>query len=195
MEGEGDVVDRLLADWTRWAAQQRATQSVRDRQRERWLRQQQSEAATLIGVLVDLAEQRSAVTVAVGRRRLAGRLVGVGADLCVLEEAGGSSLVRLGALEGIWPGKPETGRAGEARPAVAGGVAGGDRTPVSGLRFPEALSALAAELAPVRILLTGGEYVNGDLVGVGLDVVTVSMSASCANVYLPAAAIAVCTPV
>jgi hypothetical protein len=185
--------DAMLAAFARWSADQRWGEAVSARSRERWLRQQEAEAATLSGTLVDLAEQGAEVTLVLGGRRLAGRLVGVGPDLCVLEDdRGSSSLVSLWRLGAVLPAGGLEGREGAGLPAgglggrvgtvvPAGGLggrpvaAGGDRDPALQLRFADALAALAAETLPVRLLLDGGDVLAGDLVGVGADVVTLRL--------------------
>ena len=180
----------MLAAFARWSGDERRREAAAARGRERWLRQQDAEAATLSGALVDLAEQGAEVTLVLGGRRLAGRLVGVGPDLCVLEnDRGSSSLVSLGRLGAVLPAFSAGGGVGgggsgvgfPSRPGDSGALQGrtgpvsGDRDPALRLRFADALAALAAEALPARLLLDGGEVLAGDLVGVGADVVTLRL--------------------
>ncbi|HWC38241.1 MAG TPA: hypothetical protein VG476_06920, partial [Acidimicrobiales bacterium] len=54
-------VDRLLGEISRWAGDARASDAARGRSRERWLRRQAEEEATLPGIALDLAERGEAV--------------------------------------------------------------------------------------------------------------------------------------
>ncbi len=174
----------MLAAFARWSGAERARAQAAARSSERWLRQQRAESATLAGTLVDLAEDGAEVTLAVGPRRLAGRLVGVGVDLCVLEgRDGSSSLVALERLSALWP-------AGQR-----GAPGGGERVPELPLRFVDALAALAGEMVPVRLWLSGGEILAGDLVAAGVDVVTVRLPTPSRDyAYAPVRLIDVCMP-
>jgi hypothetical protein len=155
----GDA-DDLVAMLARWAAGERRREASAARVRERRLRQQLSEAATLTGVVVDLAERREVVSLLVGSDRVVGRLVAAGADFYVIEDpaSGAPSLVAAAAVAAV--------------AAAGGAVASGDRAPVLGLHLADALAELAAEMVPARLRLTGGQSVSGTLVGAGLDVVT-----------------------
>lgn len=172
----------LLAALTAWSADTRTREAVAARTRERWLRQQAQEEATWLGVLVDLAERGSDVTVGLDGRSASGRLVGVGADLCVLAHAGGTTLIALAHVRSV--------RAGDTSPA-----AGSDRRPALQVSLPEALAALAAERDPVAVTLGGGGELRGVLVAVGADVVTLrSRSRPWTHTYVPLAAVATCSP-
>src|SRR5204863_961971 len=78
-------VERLIGDLGRWAADSRASDAARARTRERWLRRQAAEEATLPGVALDLAERGDAVVLkTTSGRAHRGRLVAVARDVWVL---------------------------------------------------------------------------------------------------------------
>lgn len=177
------TADELLRAFAQWSAEVRRRDAAASRSRERWLAQQAAEAATFRGTLVDLAEAGSAVVVATPSHRFSGALVSVGADLCVVEEPGRVNVIDLSGVVGVSPlGAP--GRGGWA------GAATGDRAAALEVTFDEALRLMAGELAPVRLALRGGDTVDGDLIAVGHDVVTLRRPAQPPQVnYLAAPAI------
>jgi len=185
-EPPGDA-ESLLSAFARWAAGTRVRDEAAGRARQRWLHQQASEAATLAGTLLDLAEGRAAVTILSAQRRYSGHLVGVGADLCVLEEPGRVTVVGLSRVIAVQPQPtPAT-----ARPAAASG----NRAIEMVMTFQGALSAMAMDLAPVRIALVGTEILIGDLMGAGEDVVTLRVPGTPPRpAYLPVAAIEAFSP-
>ncbi|MHB1930088.1 MAG: hypothetical protein ACYCUG_11845, partial [Acidimicrobiales bacterium] len=163
--GQDDLdADALLSALTGWAADSRAREAAAERARERWLRQQAQEAATWLGVLVDLAEHGLDVTLTLDGRSVTGTLAGVGEDLCVVAHAGGTTLVALAHVRAV-------------RAAQGSWVAGSDRRPALRIGFPDALAALAAERSPVAMALIGGSEVRGALVAVGTDVATLRTTA------------------
>jgi hypothetical protein len=158
-----DPIDDLVDALGRWAAADRAARAAGDRSRERVLREQAGAAATWSGVLVDLAERRAAVTLAVAGARRSGRLVGIGQDFVVFDQRGGHpALVILDAIDAVWTEDP-----------VGAGSAVGSRPAALDLSLVAALAGLADERTPVALLLSGGDEVTGDLVGMGADVLTV----------------------
>jgi hypothetical protein len=161
VQGDGSSGDDLVAQFARWSAGQRADDAARSRSRERSLREQAVSSATWSGALLDLAEARSAVTVSVGSARLSGTLEAVGADFCVLRAGRRPVLVRLARLVTVWP----EARAPRHPPA-------GSRFPSLELSMAAALSMLAEDRVPVTLRLTGDQFVSGDLVAVGEDIVT-----------------------
>lgn len=161
------AADELLGAFARWSADLRHREAAASRSRQRWLAQQATEAATLQGTLVDLAEAGAAVAVATGSHRFAGSLVGVGPDLCVVEEPGRITVLDLGGIVSVSPATPT---AGGRHPTAAG-----DRPGALEVTYDEALRAVAAEVAPVRLALRGGATVDGELTAVGIDVVTVRL--------------------
>lgn len=173
----GGSADELVRAFGRWAADQRAEEAAGARSRERWLREQAAGSATFTGTLVDLAEQRADVAIVVGARTVTGRLVGVGRDGCVVAEASGAATVvpiaRISAL-----------RLAGRRPALR--AAAGERSPAGLWTVTDALEALAADRAPVRLGLRGGETLRGVVVAVGRDVVTLALDGMRALVPLGA---------
>ena len=150
--------DRLLAAFARWAAEDRTEQAAGARSRERSLRDQASGEATWAGLLVDLGEAKSELTVEVGRRRLKGRLVGVGRDFCVLErDSRGPSVIPSFAIVAAWHDAPPSG----------------SRFPHLDISFAAAMAGLAADRSPVCISLDTGSQVTGDLIACGSDLLTV----------------------
>jgi len=178
-----DPAEELVAAFARWAAGERSAAAARGRTQERWLRQVATEAATFGGLLVDLAEGRAAVVLTVAGERHAGSVVGVAADFCVLtDQAGALQLVALRAVSSLRTGITRTG----SEPA-------GDRPAAISLHLADALAALAADRAPVRLVLSDGGRALGDLVATSTDVVTLRVgSPSRQVVHVPLAAIASC---
>ncbi|MFP3902044.1 MAG: hypothetical protein ACLFXM_14420 [Acidimicrobiia bacterium] len=169
----------LSARLDRWAADARVDEAAQRRSRERWLRQQAEEGATIAGILVDLAER--AVTVSVqtsAGHRHHGALRGVGADFVAVEAGGGAVLVAMSAVVAVRTG-PGVGPALGVRPAA------GQRLLV------DVLAGMAADRERVTLVpLRGGEPVTGTLVSVGRDVVvTTSAGERTATAYVPLASI------
>jgi hypothetical protein len=153
--------ERLAAAFERWAASERITEAAASRRRWRSLSEQASASATWTGVLLDLAERAEPVVVCIGADRLTGRLVGLGPDFCVLEQAGGRpAVVRSAAVCSLSPA--ETRRS--ETPA-------GQRFPALELSLASVLEALAGERAPV-VVHCGGAPIEGELLSVGSDLVT-----------------------
>lgn len=172
-----------MAAFARWAADQRVVAAAGDRVRERSLREQARSSATWTGVLVDLAEQASQVTVMVAGHRRCGRLVGVGRDFCVLEpDRGRTALIALLQVTELWPDGP-----------AFSDPPGGDRSPAIDLALMAALALLAEDRAPVGVFSTGGLETAGDLVAAGDDVLTLRTGMPGRRlVYVPLGAVAVC---
>ena len=172
--------DRLLADLNRWAADRRADAAAAARARERSLRQQAAETATLAGVLVDLAERRAAVVVRTSSGIVhRGRLVAVGQDFAALTGDGDRAPATFVATAALVSVRPVDG------PAAA---ATGDRAP-SDLDLGSVLAGAAVERPRVRVAV-GVEQVVGELLAAGLDVVTVRTDGDPpAVVYVPLASV------
>jgi hypothetical protein len=180
-----DGADALVSAFGAWAAEHRTGAAAEARSRERWLRQQVAEAATLAGTLVDLAEQGTDAAVIVGTRRVTGRLVGVGGDGCVVaDRAGAVTIVVVAHISAIRVAGRRSGT----------GEATGARGPAGDWLVTDALAALAAERSPVRIGLRGGETLSGDLVSVGDDVLTVRLAAGGMRVHVALGALETCSP-
>jgi hypothetical protein len=179
--GAGDSeADRLLAAFARWAADERVGAAADARRRERWLRQQASEEATLVGTLVDLAEEYVDVAIVVGARTVTGRITGVGRDALVLaDHLDAVTVVALAPIVAV--------RVAGRRPGA--GEASGTRPPAGSWSLADALDALAAERNPVRLGVRGGELLSGEVVAVGDDVVTLRLASGGQRVHVAVAAI------
>jgi hypothetical protein len=165
-----DGTDGLLSELRRWATDQRVAEAARSRSRQRWLRQQAAEAATLLGVLVDLAERRATVTIEVAGQDLTGRLIAVSTGLGVLDSIDDSEhAVALVALPAITV-------------LHACGDALGDRAPGLRLDLAGALAALAGDRPRVSLLVVGGKRVTGVLESVGIDVIGLRVNARAGSV-------------
>lgn len=135
------------------------------RLRERWLRRQAEEGATLAGTLLDLAERGAPVSVRTTTGRTShGSVVAVGSDFAVLRgEDGRDACLRLQAVAAVWPA------VGERHV-----VATGDRVAPLDLLLVEVLATLASDRPGVRVL-AGGDVIVGELRAVGVDVVTLRL--------------------
>jgi hypothetical protein len=172
-----------LEDLERWAADARAREAAEARVRERWLRSQAEEGATLAGILLALAERRETVvleTVAGGRHRAT--VTGVGVDFVALQAAGGvTTLVVLGTVAAVRvvdgrtrrPAPPATGQSATARTAGALGV-----------RLADVLGQASGQ-RPRLSVRAGATTVVGDLRAVGDDVLTLRTDGSAGLVYVP----------
>jgi len=202
--GPRSEADALVAAFTAWAAGERVRDAAAARNRERWLRQQASEAATWVGALVDLAERHHPASLLVGGHWLGGRIASVAADFAILEDAGGRPLlvalhhvsaVRAeGSAAGAGPAAGVGSAAGAGSAAGVGSAATGDREPALRLTMADALSALGADRAAVALTLAGGQTVRGELAGVGADVLTLRGPGLGAQVLVPLGAVEVCAP-
>lgn len=158
----------------RWVADARVDLAAAQRTRERWLQEVAAQEATLVGVLVDLAERRSVVALTTtGGRRHRGVIGSVGADfIAVRAIAGPDVLVALSAV-------------GSVRTLPSEDPAPGDRVVVVQLTLAEVLAELAADRERVAAL-AGTEQVAGQLRGVGVDVVVLRTDGTPpASAYLP----------
>lgn len=176
--GGGD----LVADLTRWLAEQRADAAAAARARERWLRQAADEEAVVAGVLLDLAERADAVVAqGVAGRSHRGRVRGVGEDFVALRTASSDVLLPYSSVLAI--------RA-EGRP-----LGGSDRARTLDLTFAEAVAAIAAERPRVLVVGRDGAGLAGELRSAGRDVLTLRLADGAGTVYVPVAALAELTVV
>lgn len=155
----------------------RRSQAVRARQRERSLRGQVEEDATLVGTLLDLAERSTLVTVGTTTgRRHAGALNAVGIDWCAVrgDERASTTFLRLSSISTVRPGG--TGRTWP--------VASGDRTAPVDLLLADLLARWAAERSEVLLVVTTGELLTGELRGAGLDIVTLKLEGAGDHAYV-----------
>jgi hypothetical protein len=175
--------DELVAAFARWAASQRTVSAAASRARERSLREQAAASATWTGTLVDLAEQRALVTVAVMNQRRRGRLVGVGRDFFVLdaEGSGRAHLISLNAVSALWPDGPNAG------------FSAGTRRGALDLTLIMALGLLAEQRAPISVLTGAGIETAGELLTVGEDMLTLRTEAPPRRLaFVPLSAVARC---
>jgi len=143
----------------RWAADAVVDEAARQRTRQRWLRAQAAEEASLVGTLVDLAERGAAVTLELGDHRVRGRIVGVGGDfVAVRSDRDQHALVRTDLVEVV--------RAEPGARAVAG-----DRTAVVEAGLAGVLGPVAADRPEVVVRTRAGTVVRGELRSAGVDVV------------------------
>ena len=159
----------------------RAGEEGAARARERWLRRQAEEGATLVGALLDLAERGSPVSIRTGSGRSStGLVLALGTDFLVLRAAGrGDVCVRLGAISSI---RPQGGE--RHRPPT-----GGRPAPLD-LLLVEVLAGLAPDRPRVALWTGGVGLVTGELLAVGGDVVTVGLEGTPhALCYVAAAAV------
>jgi hypothetical protein len=176
-------LDELLASLASWSGDERAVEAAESRARGRWLSQQAGEAATMAGVLLDLAEHRAEVLIATDGRVHRGRLRAVGADAALLEhDPGGVTLIALDAI-----------RTFEPAPAHRQLASSGSRSTSARWSLASVLDALAAERTDVSVELRGGNVVTGSLHGVGADVLAVRVEGRPARrLHIPLRAVASC---
>ena len=182
----------LLGEIARWVASERVARAAAERSRARSLAAQSAATATWAGVLVDLAEQEAPVSVAVVGARIAGRLVGVARDFCVVEVGDGHpAVIRLDAITEVGTTSGPGGR-GSRIAAPGGSAPGGSRRPAAAVSLVDVLEAAAAEASPVSLHTPSG-MVNGDLVALGQDVVTLrDPGPSQRRIHVPLSAVAAC---
>jgi hypothetical protein len=161
--GPGDLAARL----ERWAADARVGDAARRRAREHWLRHQATEAASLVGVLLDLGERAEPVTVqTLTGRRYPGVVRGVGSDFVAVESPPGAVLVALRAVGSV--------RTLPGRPATLGDRPLAGRATSEAVPLADVLAGMAADREQVLLVpLPGAEPVGGTLESVGQDVAVV----------------------
>jgi hypothetical protein len=138
------------------------------RERQRSLRRQAEEDASLAGMLLDLAETGSTVTLRTVTGGVHhGPVVAVGADFCVLRSDHGADVfVPMKAVATLRP------HPGERHPAPSG-----DRSPPSELHLLDLLGTMAPDRPRIAVGTLDGEQVPGQLRAVGRDVVTLALDA------------------
>jgi hypothetical protein len=171
----------------RWAADARAGEAAGARVRERWLRAQAEEGASLAGLLLALAERREVVllitTAALAHR---GAVTGVGEDFVALEvPAGTTTLVALAAVASVRAvegarrfSTPATGH-GRADDGAGGGGGG----PSLGVHLGDVLAQAAGQRPRISVQ-AGTTSVVGDLRAVGADVLTLRADGAAGLVYV-----------
>jgi hypothetical protein len=157
----GPVGGDLDARLHRWAAEARVDEAARRRAREWWLRRQAEEGATLAGVLVDLLEAGTGVTLhTCSGRGYRGRVRALGADFVAVGAPVGVVMVALDAVTSL--------RTHPGEPAVVGDRPVDDGTPRPLLR--DVAAGLAVDRERVVLVTRDGEAVAGVLRSVGQDV-------------------------
>lgn len=154
----------------------------RQREREHRLKQQAQEQASLLGTLLDLAEQQETVSIRTESGNThCGIIQTIGRDFIAMTMRGDVNVYCT--LSAIATVRPQTN--------ALHGPAYGDREPSLDLLFIEFL-ATAAEGHPwVTITSTGREQVSGRLSAVGVDVVTIQLEGDRPSVcYVSSAAVA-----
>ncbi len=173
----------------RWSADQRVAEAARQRTRERSLRTAAVGSASFVGVLTDLAERRTDITATTSGHTWRGTLVGVGADFVVMEDhKGGAILLSTASVTGVTTGHS----------ALRSSDPSGDRPAPLSVRLVDALAILATERNPVALSTGPGALIRGDLVAVGVDIVTIQADRSDPRrgglTYLPVASLQACLP-
>jgi hypothetical protein len=158
--------------WEELLDDARADDLAQARTRERWLRQQAATSATVLGTLLDLAERGAVVAISVlGGRRLDGRVLALGHDVVLLAERDDRVIVALASVVTFRPA-----------PGAGGHVATGDRPAAVDVGLAELLARVAADEPDVAVTLVTGDALNGRLLAVGADVVSIRVAAGDAGV-------------
>ena len=161
-----------IFDWQALLDDAKAGEQATARGRERWLRRQATESATLLGALLDLAEAGVAVSMwTAAGRRLDGVPVGIGSDVVVLRDRAEHVLVRTATITMVRPA-----------PGSALGAATGDRRPALRVGFVELLDRLVDDRPEVALLFDSGDTLAGTLVAVGADVLSVQLATGATEV-------------
>lgn len=175
-----DDGEQLLAEITRFLADQRVQDAVDARTRQRWLRQVASEDGTFSGVLVDLAEQgRTVVVATTAGRHHRGALRAVGTDFCVLAGATGLVLLARRTIASV-----------RVQPDRLRAMPLGDRDVALGADLATTLAGLAGDGLRVHVVTAGGDTLSGDLRAANIDAITLRLDGEAAAAYVPVGAIA-----
>lgn len=171
--GSGD----LVADLTRWLAEQRADAAAAARARERWLRQAAEEDAVVAGVLLDLAERATTTVLqGVAGRTHRGRVRAVGEDFVA---------VRTGVTDVLLPfDSIVTIRSEGPSPS------GADRAPALDIDFAAAVAAVGADRPRVLLVARDGSGLSGEVRSVGRDVLALRPADAAGVVHVPLASLA-----
>jgi hypothetical protein len=165
-----------IGDLERWAADARAREAADARVRERWLRAQAEDEASLAGVLLAFAERRETVVITtVEGRRHRGAVTGVGGDFVAVEvPSGTTTLLRLDTLADV--------RVVEGTRTATGEGAS------LGVRLADVLAQAAGQRPRVSVQ-AGVASVVGDLSAVGSDVLTVRTAGAARVAYVALASV------
>lgn len=143
----------------RWAADAVVDEAALGRTRQRWLRAQAEEDATLVGALLDLAERGRPVSLELVAHRVRGRIVGIGGDFVALRSDRGQHVLARTELVDV------------VRAEAGSAAVTGDRTAVVEAGLAGVLGPLAAERPDVLVRTRSGAVVRGELRSAGVDVV------------------------
>ncbi|MEQ8839434.1 MAG: hypothetical protein RIB98_00485 [Acidimicrobiales bacterium] len=157
--------DDPLSGLSAWLAEGRVDDAAAERTRQRWLERQAAADATVAGVLLDLAERGSPVTVrTLGGRTARGRVAALGVDFVAVREPSRGDVVI------------PTGRVATVRTAPGEDPTVGDRPPTLDVALVDALVELAVDRPPVLVSVAGDEL-RGDLHSAGTDVIALRLDA------------------
>lgn len=176
--------DEFAQQLHRLVADAAAESAARERAQERALRETAELEATFVGVVVDLAEQGSAVVVrtAAGRTHR-GRVIGVGTGAIAVRDDGRPPV--LIAMSAVTSVRPHAAHADPSRD-----IAGGRPAPLD-VSLVRLLGALAEERPRVQVSCAGEEPVTGELRSVGRDLLTVRLDSDRRlRAHVPVAAVA-----
>jgi hypothetical protein len=152
--------------WEELLDDARADDLARARTSERWLRQQATTSATVLGTLLDLAERGVALSIGVlGGRRHDGIVVAIGLDVVLLAERDDRVAIAIAAVTTFRPA-----------PGTDSHAATGDRPAAVDLGLVELLARVVDEQPDVAISLVSGEALRGRLLAVGADVVSIRVA-------------------
>jgi hypothetical protein len=167
----------LVADLTRWLAEQRVDAASAARAREHWLRQAAEEESLLAGVLLDLAEQGDTIVMqGISGRTHRGQVRGVGVDFLALRTGTVEVLLPYDAVVTIrpWDHQPQ----------------GATRTEALEMHLSDALAVIATGRPRVLVVSRDGTSLAGELRSVGRDLVTLKLAGAAGVAYVPMASIA-----
>jgi hypothetical protein len=176
--GDTDEVDAAIVHLGRWAAAAKTEAAADSRVRQQRTQQQAEDEATLMSVLMGLAERRADIAVHTRAGATArGTVAGVGRDYVAIVRSSQLTLLSIAAIDWLRPD-------GDA-PAAAFA----DRAEPQG-RLIGVLANLAAEGHELRIVSEGETFV-GELVAVGADVLTLRPAGAQPGqvVYVPLASL------
>lgn len=164
--------------WTsvdRWIAEGRVDEAARMRARQGWLREQAASSTTFVAVLADLADRgRPVMMQSAAGSRHRGSIAALGADFVALAtDHGALVMLRHGSVSAVRtePGDPPMRSM---------------RAPDLGITLAEVMVDLAAERTRVTVTTSAAEHLAGELLSVGIDLVTLRLDGDArATVYVP----------
>jgi hypothetical protein len=171
-DGEVASGEELAADLTLLLGDARHAEATGERIRERSLRAVASAEATLVGILLDLAEHQDELSLrTTSGRTLQGRIVVVARDAVILRSGSGlCTYVRLGGL--AWVRRLPSDRQGRPRD----GEPAGDRPAPRDTTFAALVADLAGDRPRVALGVIGEQTpMTGELRAMGADVLTIRL--------------------